>query len=160
MRRVIMVAVLVAGLCPAVACAAEPPAAAPSTTAGPAGSTAGPTAGDGAPTGGDSPAVCAAVRRAGEVAVRTYDEELGRMVAAVGAGDGTAAETARGRAGAALDGWRTVLREQSARAADPQLGALLDDLAGEVAAMGADVDSFDETGLDRLRQRLDRLCPG
>ncbi|MEU6204679.1 hypothetical protein ABZ814_13950 [Micromonospora musae] len=158
MRRVLVVVVLVAGLWPAVACTSERPTAAPSSPAGP-GATAAATAGSGAPTGGNTPAVCAAVRRAGEVAVRTYDQELGRMVAATGAGDATAAETARRRAGDALAGWRAVLGEQSARAADPQLGALLDDLGAEVAGMVADVGGFDETGLDRLGQRLDRLCP-
>ncbi|MEV6375281.1 hypothetical protein [Micromonospora musae] len=159
MRRVLVVVVLVGGLWPAVACTSERPAAAPSSSpAGPL-ATAAATPGGGAPTGGNTPAVCAMVRRAGEVAVRTYDEELGRMVAATGAGDATAAETARRRAGDALAGWRAVLREQSTRAADPQLGALLDDLGAEVAGMIADVGGFDETGLDRLRQRLDRLCP-
>ncbi|MEV6370469.1 hypothetical protein AB0L86_26655 [Micromonospora musae] len=158
MRRVLVVVVLVGGLWPAVACTSERPAAAPSSPAGPR-ATAAATPGGGASTGGNTPAVCATVRRAGEVAVRTYDEELGRMVAATGAGDATAAETARRRAGDALAGWRAVLREQSTRAADPQLGALLDDLGAEVAGMVADVGGFDETGLDRLRQRLDRLCP-
>lgn len=80
------------------------------------------------------------------------------MVAAVGAGDSSAAEVARGRAGAALDGWRTELREQSERATDPQLKTMLTDLGTEVAALRADVESIDETELDRLQQRLDQLC--
>ncbi|MEV1159856.1 hypothetical protein AB0J27_31100 [Micromonospora chokoriensis] len=102
--------------------------------------------------------VCAAAQRASTTAVRTYVAELGRMVAAVGAGDSTAAEAARGRAEAALDGWRAELREQSERATDPQLKTMLTDLGTEVAALRADVESIDETELDRLQQRLDQLC--
>ena len=41
---------------------------------------------------------------------------------------------------------------------DPQLKTLLTDLGTEVAALGADVESIDETELDRLQQRLDQLC--
>ncbi|MEU4680635.1 hypothetical protein [Micromonospora sp. NPDC023737] len=167
MRRLFVVGVLVAGLWPAVACGADRPAAEPpSATADPTTVTDRPTAGggapsaDGVPTGGNTATVCAVVRRAGDDAVRAYEAELGRMVAAVGANDSTAADAARRRAEAALAGWRTVLGEQSARATAPQLGALLDDLGAEVEALGADVNGFDETELDRLRQRLDRLCPG
>ncbi|MFI6785221.1 hypothetical protein [Micromonospora sp. NPDC050276] len=68
------------------------------------------------------------------------------------------AEAARGRAEAALAGWRTALREQSERATDPQLKTLLTDLGTEVSALGADVEAIDETELDRLQQRLDQLC--
>jgi hypothetical protein len=107
---------------------------------------------------GDAEQVCAAAQRASTTAVGTYVAELGRMVAAVGAGDSAAAEVARGRAGAALDGWRTALREQSERATDPQLKTMLTDLGTEVAALRADVESIDETELDRLQQRLDQLC--
>ncbi|MET7750667.1 hypothetical protein [Micromonospora sp. NPDC005367] len=82
------------------------------------------------------------------------------MVAAVGANDSTAADAAHRRAATALAGWRAVLREQSARATAPQPGVLLADQGAEVEALGADVNGFDETELDRLQQRLDRLCPG
>ncbi|MFG2104882.1 hypothetical protein ACGFJ5_30250 [Micromonospora echinaurantiaca] len=80
------------------------------------------------------------------------------MLAAIGADDTATAETARRRAEAALTGWRTALRQQAERAEDPQLKTLLADLAGEVAALGTDLDAIDETELDRLQQRLDQLC--
>ncbi|WP_422736479.1 hypothetical protein ACN263_23380 [Micromonospora sp. WMMD729] len=102
--------------------------------------------------------VCAEARRAGATAVREYVEELGRMVAAAGAGDTATADAARARAQAALAGWQAALREQRARAADAQLRMLLSDLGTEVAALGGDVESIDETELDRLQQRLDQLC--
>ncbi|MET7374110.1 hypothetical protein [Micromonospora arida] len=108
--------------------------------------------------GGNATQVCAAAQEAGTTAVRTYVAELGRMLAAVGAGDSRTAEAARGRAEAALANWRTVLREQSERTDDPQLKTLLTDLGTEVSALGADVESIDETELDRLQQRLDQLC--
>jgi hypothetical protein len=38
------------------------------------------------------------------------------------------------------------------------LKTLLTDLATEVGTLGADVESIDETELDRLQQRLDQLC--
>ena len=82
-------------------------------------------------------------RRPARTAVRTYVAELGRMLAAVGAGDSRTAEAARGRAEAALADWRTVLREQSERAADPQLKTLLTDLGTEVCRA-------------RRRRRVDR----
>ncbi|MDH6465697.1 hypothetical protein M2302_005899 [Micromonospora sp. A200] len=111
-----------------------------------------------APAGGNGPQVCAAAEQASSAAVRTYVEELGKMIAAVGANDSTGAETARKRAESALTSWRAALREQSAQATDPQLKTLLTDLATEVGRLGADVESIDETELDRLQQRLDQLC--
>ncbi|MEV1332402.1 hypothetical protein AB0J20_22840 [Micromonospora costi] len=125
-----------------------------------AGSSSGASSGGASSGGGDTAAVCAATRQAGASAVETYVAEVGRMVAAVGANDAAAAEAARRRAEAALTGWRGVLREQSGRATDPRLRALLGDLDAEVEAMGADVTGVDETELDRLQQRLDQLCPG
>ena len=41
------------------------------------------------PGGGNGPQVCAAVEQASSAAVRTYVEELGKMIAAVGANDST-----------------------------------------------------------------------
>ncbi|MEU5941488.1 hypothetical protein ABZ807_20410 [Micromonospora sp. NPDC047548] len=111
-----------------------------------------------APAGGNGPQVCAEAEQASSAAVRTYVEELGKMIAAVGANDSTGAETARKRAESALTTWRSALREQSARATDPQLKTLLTELATEVGTLGADVESIDETELDRLQQRLDQLC--
>ncbi|MGB2571819.1 hypothetical protein ACPFP2_25695 [Micromonospora citrea] len=111
-----------------------------------------------APAGGNGPQVCAEAEAASSTAVRTYVEELGKMIAAVGANDSTGAETARKRAESALTTWRTALRQQSAKATDPQLKTLLTDLATEVGTLGTDVESIDETELDRLQQRLDQLC--
>ncbi|MGI5523340.1 hypothetical protein ACQEUX_20750 [Micromonospora sp. CA-259024] len=166
MRRLLAVTVLVTVLSVAAGCSTDRPGAvAPASTGvttGPAlidtspGST-GVRAGGGA-AGGDATQVCAASQQASTTAVRTYVAELGQMIAAVGAGDSGTAEAARGRAEAALAGWRTELRKQSERTTDPQLKTLLTDIGTEVAALGADVESIDETELDRLQQRLDQLC--
>ncbi|MGK5742306.1 hypothetical protein [Micromonospora sp. URMC 103] len=189
MRRLLVAAALVAGLGSAGGCGNAPAPDAPPvarsgaatgivptgtglTGAAPTGT--GPTTGTAASgtaatpsgvaattgAGGGTAAVCAVTRRAGDAALETYVEEVGRMVAAIGANNGAAAEAARRRAEGALSGWRNVLREQSARAADPRLRTLLGDLDAEVGAMGADVGGLDETELDRFRQRLDQLCPG
>ncbi|MDT0531953.1 hypothetical protein RM555_23445 [Micromonospora sp. DSM 115977] len=165
MRRLLAVTALTAVLLSGAGCAAErperagPPGGAPSGGVTPGGSVGGgaPGAGSGA-AGGNAPEVCAAAQRAGETAVRTYVEELGKMVAAVGADDAAAARTARDRISTALTDWRSTLRRESTRAEDAQLKTLLADMAAEVGTLGTDVDSIDETGLDRLRQRLDQLC--
>ncbi|MGW0214589.1 hypothetical protein ACWDXH_09355 [Micromonospora chokoriensis] len=156
MRRLLAVTVVATVLSGVVGCSTDR-----SGTAGPdvtRVATQSPASGPAGSTAGDAEQVCAAAQRASTTAVRTYVAELGRMVAAVGAGDSSAAEVARGRAEAALDGWRTELREQSERATDPQLKTMLTDLGTEVAALRADVESIDETELDRLQQRLDQLC--
>ncbi|MGC4767100.1 hypothetical protein ACLQ20_30060 [Micromonospora sp. DT46] len=165
MRRMLAVTALTAVLLSGGGCAAErperagPPGGAPSGGVTPGGSVGGgaPGAGSGA-AGGNAPEVCAAAQRAGETAVRTYVEELGKMVAAVGSDDAAAARTARDRISTALTDWRSTLRRESTRAEDAQLKTLLADMAAEVGTLGTDVDSIDETGLDRLRQRLDQLC--
>ncbi|MBQ1038477.1 MULTISPECIES: hypothetical protein [Micromonospora] len=158
MRRLFAVTALVTVL---AGCSADRPG---SVGPGPTvvttgGSASGPSGvpASGAAAGGGTK-VCVAAQQASTNAVRTYVAELGRMVAAVGAGDSSTAEAARGRAEAALDGWRTELREQSEQATDPQLKTLLTDLGTEVAALSVDVESIDETELDRLQQRLDQLC--
>ncbi|MEU5784827.1 hypothetical protein [Micromonospora lupini] len=168
MRRLLAVTMVVAVLAVGAGCSADR-----SGGAGPAGATAegsGPAAGSGGAPGGltgtpvgggvagGNAQVCAEAQQAGATAVREYVAELGRMVAAVGAGDTATADAARTRAQTALAGWRAALREQSARSTDPQLKTLLSDLGTEVAALGADVESIDETELDRLQQRLDQLC--
>ncbi|MEH0974424.1 hypothetical protein V6U77_25150 [Micromonospora sp. CPCC 205546] len=169
MRRLLAVTALTAVLLAGTGCAAErperaaPSGGAPSGAATPGGPTgggappSGPGAGSGA-AGGNAPQVCAAAQRAGETAVRTYVEELGKMVAAVGADDAAAARTARERISTALTEWRSTLRRESTRAEDAQLKTLLADMAAEVGTLGTDVDSIDETELDRLRSRLDQLC--
>ncbi|MER7418755.1 hypothetical protein ABT346_18560 [Micromonospora peucetia] len=173
MRRLLAVTALTAVLLAGTGCAAERPertapaggaplSGAPTGAATPGGPTGGaPGAGPGAGSeaaGGNAPEVCAAAQRAGETAVRTYVEELGRMVAAVGASDAPTARTARDRISTALTEWRSTLRRESTRAEDAQLKTLLADMAAEVGTLGTDVESIDETELDRLRQRLDQLC--
>ncbi|MEW2431288.1 hypothetical protein AB0877_25020 [Micromonospora sp. NPDC047644] len=158
MRRLLAVTALLTMLSVAAGCATGTTAEdAGSVVAGtPGGQTGMPASGGVA--GGNATQVCAAAQEASTTAARTYVAELGRMLAAVGAGDSRTAEAARGRAEGALAGWRTVLREQSERTDDPQLKTLLTDLGTEVSALGADVESIDETELDRLQQRLDQLC--
>ncbi|WP_433649400.1 hypothetical protein ACQP2C_22090 [Micromonospora zamorensis] len=158
MRRLLAVTALVTVL---AGCSADrPEGVGPGptgvTTVGSASGPSGVPASGAAAGGGTQ--VCVAAQQASTTAVRTYVAELGRMVAAVGAGDSSTAEAARGRAEAALDGWRNELREQSEQATDPQLKTLLTDLGTEVAALSVDVESIDETELDRLQQRLDQLC--
>ncbi|MET8092933.1 hypothetical protein [Micromonospora sp. NPDC005220] len=162
MRRLLAVTALLTMLVGAAGCATDGStggsaegagSAAAGTSPGPAGMPAG-----GGVAGGDATQVCTAAQEATRTGVRTYVAELGQMLAAVGAGDSHTAEAARGRAEAALADWRAVLREQSERTNDPQLKTLLTDIGTEVSALGADVESIDETELDRLQQRLDQLC--
>ncbi|MCX5067090.1 hypothetical protein OOJ91_14660 [Micromonospora lupini] len=165
MRRLLAVTMVVAVLAVGAGCSAGR-----SGGAGPTGEGSGSAAGSGGAPGGltgtpvgggvagGNAQVCAEAQQAGATAVREYVEALGRMVAAVGAGDTATADAARTRAQTALAGWRAALREQSARSTDPQLKTLLSDLGTEVAALGGDVESIDETELDRLQQRLDQLC--
>lgn len=162
MRRLLAVIVVTTVLLTGVGCSGDR-ADAPVTPGRPSGAatpaTVVPSAVvSGSPAGGNGPQVCADAEAASTTAVRTYVEELGKMIAAVGANDSTAADTARKRAETALTTWRTVLREQSGRATDPQLKTLLTDLATEIGRLGTDVDSIDETELDGLQQRLDQLC--
>ncbi|RLP96651.1 hypothetical protein [Micromonospora sp. CV4] len=166
MRRLLAVTVLVAALSAGAGCATDRSGGEGPGTTGGSGSAAG-TGGTptGTPVGGgasgdNTEQVCAAAQQAGTTALQTYVAEVGQMIAASGVGDSATAEAARKRAEAALTGWRAALREQSARAADPQLKTLLTDIGTEVAALGADVESIDETELDRLQQRLDQLCAG
>ncbi|MET8123126.1 hypothetical protein [Micromonospora sp. NPDC005189] len=169
MRRLLAVTALVTVLFGAAGCSTDRPAGVAPGSTGVTTGGSGPAAGGTSPgstgmpatggtAGGNATQICAAAQQTSTTAVRTYVAELGQMIAAVGAGDSSTAEAARGRAEAALAGWRTELREQSARATDPQLKTLLTDLGTEVAALGADVESIDETELDRLQQRLDQLC--
>ncbi|MGW5560867.1 hypothetical protein ACWER9_27050 [Micromonospora sp. NPDC003944] len=162
MRRLLAVTALLTLLAGAAGCSTDGPAGATAegVASAAAGTSSGPTGmpASGGVAGGDASQVCTAAQEASTTAVRTYVAALGQMLAAVGAGDSRTAEAARGRAEAALADWRTVLREQSGRTDDPQLKTLLTDLGTEVSALGADVESIDETELDRLQQRLDQLC--
>ncbi|GGO18174.1 hypothetical protein [Micromonospora parathelypteridis] len=163
MRRLLAVTALVTVLFGAAGCSADRSGVGPGPTGvtaegsgtTPPGVTAMPASGGAA---GGTTQICAAAQQASTTALRTYVAEVGQMIAAVGAGDSSTAEAARRRAEAALAAWRTQLREQSEQATDPQLKTLLTDLGTEVAALGADVESIDETELDRLQQRLDQLC--
>ncbi|WP_405099796.1 hypothetical protein [Micromonospora sp. NBC_01412] len=161
MRRLLALTAAMAVLSVGVACSAERSGSEPGPSGSPpaaAGATPGAAGGSLGPAGGNGPEVCAAAQQASGAAVRTYVAELGRMIGAVGANDSATAEAARKRAEAALAGWRTALRQQSARATDPQLKTLLADLASEVGTLGTDVDAIDEEELDELQQRLDQLC--
>ncbi|MFF0155358.1 hypothetical protein [Micromonospora sp. NPDC005203] len=161
MRRLLALIALVTVLFDVSGCAADRPGGVGSGSAGvtTGGTASGPSGipASGAAAGGATQ-VCVAAQQASTTAVQTYVAELGQMVAAVGAGDSGTAEAARVRAEGALAGWRSELRKQAGRATDPQLKTLLTDLGSEVAALGADVESIDETELDRLQQRLDELC--
>jgi hypothetical protein len=170
MRRLLAltVAVAVAVFSSGAACSAERsgsdaadgPGGSPPPAAATPGAGVGATGASAAsrPAGGNAAQVCDAAQQAGGTAVRTYVAELGRMIGAVGDNDSATAEAARKRAEAALTGWRDALREQSARATDPQLRTLLADLASEVGGLGTDLDAIDEEELERLQQRLDQLC--
>ncbi|MCW6009950.1 hypothetical protein K1W54_36215 [Micromonospora sp. CPCC 205371] len=131
-------------------CTSEAPVSSPSSTP----TSASPLK----PAGGNSDAVCAAAQNASGQAVGTYISELGNMLAASGKGDTKAADAARSKAEAALDGWSTAMKEQSAKAEDPQLKAVLAEIGAEVDKMGADIDSVNEAQLGDLQERLDRLC--
>lgn len=112
------------------------------------------------PTATGDAGVCARAKQAGSTAVQRYVQKLAEMLRANAVRDRKTEDTARREAEAALAGWRDILREQSARAADPRLRTLLADLATEVGGLGTDVRAIDETEFDRLQGRLDELCPG
>jgi hypothetical protein len=60
---------------------------------------------------------------------------------------------------AALARWRDALRLQSGQVTDPRLRTLLAGLATAVDGLGTDVGKIDTADFDRLRRRLDALCP-
>lgn len=167
MRRLLVTVVAVAALFTAAGCSGERPtpagpdgpgggpAAGASSSAPPLGPTAGVSA---SPAGGNAKEVCAAATKSSSDSVRIFVAELGNMLQATSAKDAAAAETAQRKAEAALNSWSSAMREQSARATDPRLKAVLADIAAEVSTMKASVDSVDEVKLDQLQQRLDQLC--
>jgi hypothetical protein len=176
MRRPLAVAVATAALLVGTACSAErPDVGAPSApastradvTTGPATPTPGPatptpeqpvaTPAPGA-AGGNAPEVCAAAQQASGDAGKKYVEQLAAMVTATGAGDTADAQAAGRRAEAALADWEKALRAQAARADDQRLKELLTELSTEVGQLGTDIEAFEGTALDRLQQRLDKLC--
>ncbi|MEV4757985.1 hypothetical protein AB0J86_23110 [Micromonospora sp. NPDC049559] len=171
MPRTLVVPVLLVAVALAAGCStardgtvAGPAATTPGAGSAPPGTPSGvpgtaPPDGSG-PAGGNTREVCAAARQAGSAAGETFVAELGRMLAAAGAGDTRTSEQARRAAEAALADWSGALREQSAHATDPRLRAALADVAGEVGTLRTDLDSLDETRLDRVQQRVDQLCAG
>jgi hypothetical protein len=134
----------------------------PSSGAPSAGGTApGPTGSAGtdtAPAGGNGKEVCAAATKASTSSVQTFVSELGKSLQAAGANDTAGAQAAQRKAEAALQTWGTAMREQSAKATDARLKAVLAEIATEVGTMKASVESVDEVKLDQLQQRLDQLC--
>jgi hypothetical protein len=173
MRRLLVTAALAATLVTASACSSErdgvdglpaagtgaptgtSSAAAPEPSSGPTGS---PGAAETGPAGGNAKEVCEAATKASADSVRTFIEELGKSLQAAAANDAAAAEAAQRRAEEALRTWGNVMREQSVRATDARLKAVLAEIGTEVSRMKASVESVDETKLDQLQQRLDQLC--
>lgn len=109
---------------------------------------------------GNGAQVCADALKASSAAAQVYVAELGKMLQATGASDSAAAKEAERRAAAAITDWSASLREQSARASDPRLKAVLAEIATEVGAMKPDIASVKESRLEELQQRLDELCGG
>jgi|GEM_PF-3008218 hypothetical protein len=177
MRRLLATVALAAALVTPAACASErdgvgapPPSGtgtpsdtsaseAPATGAPESGPTQPPSvAGAPSPAGGNAKEVCEAATTASAEHVRVFVEELGKSLQANAAKDAAAARAAQRRAEEALRAWSSAMREQSARATDERLKAVLADIGAEVATMKASVDSIDEAKLDQLQQRLDQLC--
>ncbi|WBB54571.1 hypothetical protein [Verrucosispora sp. WMMD573] len=169
MRRPLAVTVATAVLLVGAACSTErPDAGEPSASAStrvevttdPATPTLEPSAATPAPgaAGGNAPEVCAAAQQASGDAGKKYVEQLAAMATATGAGDSADAQAAGRRAEAALSDWEKALRAQAARADDQRLKELLTELSTEVGRLGTDIEALEGTALDRLQQRLDRLC--
>lgn len=160
MRRLVGIAVTVLVLGAGCTGGGEP-------TAGASGAPTAGASGGGAPGGGSAPQaggnaaeVCAAATNASGQSVTTFISELGKMLTAAGNGDTKAAQTAERNAQRALDSWAAAMREQSARATDGRLKAVLAEIGAEVDTLKADIDSVDDAKLDDLQQRLDELCGG
>ena len=169
MRRLLATALVAVTLLTGSACGKErndlPGAGASPTATGPSATVPGPTGGTPGASpavtgkaGGNADEVCAAAVKLSTTSAQTYFVELGKLVQASGAGDTKAADVARQKAQTALRSWATGLREQASRATDPQLKAVLTEVATEVSGMRVDLESIDETKLEQLRERLDVLC--
>lgn len=109
---------------------------------------------------GNAAKVCAEALKASSASAQTYVAELGKMLQATGAKDTAAAKEAERQAAAAITDWAAAMNKQSAEATDPQLKALLAEIATEVGTMKADIASIQESTLETLQQRLDELCGG
>ncbi|MFC6021901.1 hypothetical protein ACFP2T_37790 [Plantactinospora solaniradicis] len=175
MRRLLVTAAAIAVLFTAAGCSAErdragspnssgaePSGRVPSSGApSPGGTAPGPTGSPGTdtgPAGGNGKEVCEAATKASTTSVQTFVAELGKSLQAAGANDTAGAQAAQRKAEAALRTWGTAMQEQSAKATDARLKAVLAEIATEVGTMKASVDSVDENKLDQLQQRLDQLC--
>ena len=169
MRRLLATALVAVTLLTGSACAKErtdsagagasPTPTGPSATVpAPPGATPGASPAVTGRAGGNADEVCAAAVKLSTTSAQTYFVELGKLVQASAAGDTKAAGTARTKAESALRSWATGLREQAAKATDPQLKAVLTEVGTEVAGMRVDVESIDEQKLEQLRERLDVLC--
>ncbi|GAB3986232.1 hypothetical protein V1634_29015 [Plantactinospora veratri] len=176
MRRLLVTAAIATALFAAAGCSGErdgvagpgpsgaPSAGVPSSsaTAAPGASPGGPAGAppvETSPAGGNGKEVCAAATKAATSSVQTFVSELGKSLQAAGSGDTAGAQAAQRKAEAALQTWGAAMREQSARATDERLKAVLAEIATEVGAMKASVESVDENKLQQLQQRLDALCP-
>ncbi|GAA3773506.1 hypothetical protein GCM10022225_71400 [Plantactinospora mayteni] len=175
MRRLLVTAAIAAALFAAAGCSGErdgaaapgpsggPSAGVPSSGAGTPGASPGGPAGapvvDTSPAGGNGKEVCADATKAASSSVQTFVSELGKSLQAAGTGDTAGAQAAQRKAEAALQTWGNAMREQSARATDERLKGVLAEIATEVGAMKATVESVDENKLQQLQQRLDALCP-
>lgn len=177
MRRLLVTAAIAAVLLTATGCSGErdgvagsgPSGASPSPgvpspgAATPGGSPSGPGGSPGTdtgPAGGNGKEVCEAATRASTQSVQTFVAELGKSLQAASANDTAGAQAAQRKAEAALRTWGTAMREQSSRATDARLKAVLAEIATEVATMKASIESVDENKLAQLQQRLDQLCGG
>jgi hypothetical protein len=165
MRRLLAAAAIAATLLVVGGCSADrdggPGTAAPASGSpgAPAASATPPGAVTGA-AGGNAQEVCAAATKASSESARAFIVELARMLEAANANDTKAADRARRKAEGVLAGWAAALEEQSGRATDGQLKAVLAEVGAEVGTLKADINSVDEVRLDGLQQRLDRLCGG
>lgn len=111
-----------------------------------------------ATAGGNAKEVCAAVTKAGSESAPVFVSELAKLLQASSANDTKGAQEAQRNAQAALTSWATALKEQSAKATDPQLRAALADIGGEIATVKPDIKSIDEAKLEQLQRRVAQLC--
>ncbi|WP_422773687.1 hypothetical protein ACN28C_12780 [Plantactinospora sp. WMMC1484] len=177
MRRLLVTAAIAAVLSAAAGCSGERDGASgPGPSAGPSSGASASASGaatpgvspgapggspavvDTRPAGGNGREVCEAATKASTSSVQTFVSELGKSLQAAGTGDTAGADAARSRAEAALQTWGNAMREQSARATDERLKAVLAEIATEVGTMKASIESVDENKLQELQQRLDQLC--
>jgi hypothetical protein len=154
----------------------EPPAAVPSAAASLPGAATDPAATDPAaiapapdpavstvpipagtgPAGGNATNVCDAVTKDSSAAVTEYVGQLAKLAqAGPDTAEGKAAQIAAERA---LDTWEASLRAQAGSASDARLKAVLTNMAAQVGAMTADLNSIGGGQVEQLQAQLDELC--